>query len=696
MSRKPLQENNLLIQFPTIASEWNYEKNIGLAPETVTAKSSKKVWWKCSEGHEWQSTVANRTNGGNGCPYCSGRFPVIGVNDFETIYPDAAKEWNYEKNGQMKPSDFTSSSSKKVWWKCSKGHEWYVSISGRSQGSGCPYCAGKAILAGYNDLLTLNPGLAKEWNYERNALLPTQVTTGTNKKAWWRCSNGHEWESKIYHRHQGSGCPYCAGRKAIPGKNDLATLSPDLVEEWNYEKNFVNPTEVTIYSNKKVWWKCKKGHEWQSMINNRTAGNGCPICSSETHVSFAEKAVYYYVLQYFPEALGNANLRFLGRQDVDIYIESEKTAIEYDGQFWHQNAARDLKKDELCQKNEIRLIRIREPECPKLNSPSISIILDDTSVGALGRAIYQILSVELGQKNVDVDIERDRSKIDELLNYREKQNSLENVYPDIAKEWSYEKNAPLLPSQIMYGSSKPVWWRCSEGHEWKSIIHNRVLGQGCPFCSGRYAIPGKTDFATVCPELLRDWDEELNTVDPSKYTPHSSKKVHWKCINGHSWISTIANRTEGQGCPYCSGRYAIVGETDLLSLKPKLCDEWNYDKNSLLPSQVTVSSSKKVWWKCKKGHEWEAVITNRSKGQGCPYCAGKRLIKGVNDLGTVRPYLSEEWNYERNSPLTPSDIMSRVAKKVWWRCRTCGYEWEAAVNNRVAGRGCPKCAGKVK
>lgn len=139
---------------------------------------------------------------------------------------------------------------------------------------------------------------------------------------------------------------------------------------------------------------------------------------------------------------------------------------------------------------------------------------------------------------------------------------------------------------------------------------------------------------------------------------------------------------------------AIKGETDLLTLNPILCKEWDYDKNQITPNEVTVSSEKKVWWKCNKGHEWQASISNRNKGRNCPYCAGKKILKNINDLATVYPNLAKQWNYKKNYPLTPSDIMSRVSKKVWWTCPKCGYEWIAAVNNRVAGTGCPKCAGK--
>lgn len=80
-------------------------------------------------------------------------------------------------------------------------------------------------------LATNYPELAKEWNYDRNgALTPWMVTTGSNKKVWWTCSLGHEWETAIANRTRYSiGCPYCAGRKAWAGINDLATPAAEEV-----------------------------------------------------------------------------------------------------------------------------------------------------------------------------------------------------------------------------------------------------------------------------------------------------------------------------------------------------------------------------------------------------------------------------------------------------------------------------------
>ena len=198
----------------------------------------------------------------------------------QTVNPTLAKEWNYEKNGDLRPVNVTANSHKKVWWKCSKGHEWQATVDHRNKGRGCSYCAGQKVLRGYNDLQTVNPILAKEWNYEKNTgLSPMDVMPNSDKKVWWKCSEGHEWQAMISNRNKGRGCPFCSGRYAVKGTNDLQTVNPILAKEWNYEKNNgLTPMDVTPGSNKKVWWKCCKGHEWQATIYNRNKGNGCPIC----------------------------------------------------------------------------------------------------------------------------------------------------------------------------------------------------------------------------------------------------------------------------------------------------------------------------------------------------------------------------------------------------------------------------------
>ena len=147
-----------------------------------------------------------------GCPYCSNRKVLKGFNDFESKHPDLALEWNYDLNGKKRPEDYVYGSHKYVWWRCSYGHDYKASIMDRHYGSGCPYCAGVKVLAGFNDLETLTPWIAESWDYERNrGLKPSDVMPYTNRKVWWVCENDHHWRSYIEARQHGSGCPYCSG-----------------------------------------------------------------------------------------------------------------------------------------------------------------------------------------------------------------------------------------------------------------------------------------------------------------------------------------------------------------------------------------------------------------------------------------------------------------------------------------------------
>ncbi len=369
--------NRYLSDNAQLMADWNWERNKGIDPSQLTLGSNMKTWWRCSKGHEWETKINTRSHG-SGCPYCAGKMIQIGNNDLQTINPSLAGEWNYKKNGDLKPEHFTANSGKKVWWKCGKGHEWQATIASRNNGLGCPYCSGKRVLKGYNDLQTLNHSLAKEWNYEKNGdLKPEQFTANSGKKVWWRCGKGHEWQATIGSRNTGAGCPYCSSRVATIGINDLQTINPILAKEWNYEKNgIIKPEQFTANSNKKVWWRCGKGHEWQATIGSRNTGAGCPYCSGHLVI-----------------------------------------------------------------------------------------------------------------KGV---------------------NDLKTANPTLASEWNYEKNCDLRPERITANSGKNVWWRCKKGHEWKSSIIHRNQGTSCPYCSGKMVLKGYNDLPTITPYIANEWNYEKN------------------------------------------------------------------------------------------------------------------------------------------------------------------------------------------
>ena len=168
----------LASDYPELAEQWNYDRNGALTPWDVTIGSGKKVWWKCSLGHEWEATIGSRTYQSNGCPYCAGKKAWPGFNDLASQRPDLAAEWNDKKNGTLTPQMVTVGSNKKIWWKCSLGHEWEAAISARTgKSNGCPYCAGLYAWPGFNDLATKRPDVAADWDYNLNGTnLPSQYT----------------------------------------------------------------------------------------------------------------------------------------------------------------------------------------------------------------------------------------------------------------------------------------------------------------------------------------------------------------------------------------------------------------------------------------------------------------------------------------------------------------------------------------
>ena len=195
------------------------------------------------------------------------------------VFPHLVKEWHRIGNSSLTPSNISYGSKKKVWWKCAKGHLWEEHVYRRSAGIGCPYCSGKRVCKD-NNLAKVNPSVAREWHPTKNApLTPKDVTSGSGKKVWWLCRQGHKWIARIADRKR-FGCPYCSGR--LPSKeNSLAARYPKIANEWHTEKNgILKPWDVTHGSHKKVWWRCKNGHEWTARVYSRSAGRGCPHCYS--------------------------------------------------------------------------------------------------------------------------------------------------------------------------------------------------------------------------------------------------------------------------------------------------------------------------------------------------------------------------------------------------------------------------------
>jgi hypothetical protein len=349
--------------FPSLAAEWHPTKSHGLRPSEVTWGNKRKVWWQCKvdSRHEWEASISNRTRRGSGCPYCSGH-KVLPEDSFGARYPELLTEWHPTKNKNIDPFELTPASGKKVYWRCQHEHVWRAAIYSRGSGRGCPKCANQQV-DHTNCLATTHPELAAQWHEKLNLpVTPNDVVSGSNKPRWWICSKGHVWRAAPVTRRKGHGCPTCAGQRASPTQN-LAMLNPELASEWHPTKNEgLEPKDVLPRSSKKVWWKCKYGHEWQAVVSSRSNGCGCPKCSRET--SELEISIYCELQTIFPHVRWQEKVE---GAECDILLPDENIAIEIDGYYWHRDKAeKDLVKNSKLAANGIDVIRIRDKKLGKL------------------------------------------------------------------------------------------------------------------------------------------------------------------------------------------------------------------------------------------------------------------------------------------------------------------------------------------
>jgi DNA-directed RNA polymerase subunit RPC12/RpoP len=298
LNRKVLEGyNDLATTHPHLAEEWDTLRNSPLTPREVIAGSATPRHWICPQGHRYIVSGNQRLYGyngkGRGCGICSGRILEPGVNDLKSSGHPTLTEWHPKKNTPLLPSQISPSSNKRVWWLCRDcGHEWQASPNSRirrDKWTKCPACTGRlnirraeALKVGVNDLKTLFPDLISQWDYEANGdLNPSNLLSGSNRKAWWTCELGHKFQQQVSSRTLAfSGCPYCSGQKVLEGFNDFATKAPNLLAEWDFVRNeALDPFQTSPGSTKKAWWTCGLGHSYLSSIANRYyLDRGCPYC----------------------------------------------------------------------------------------------------------------------------------------------------------------------------------------------------------------------------------------------------------------------------------------------------------------------------------------------------------------------------------------------------------------------------------
>jgi hypothetical protein len=223
-------------------------------------------------------------------------------------------------------------------------------------------------------------------------------------------------------------------------------------------------------------------------------------------------------------------------------------------------------------------------------------------------------------------------------------------YPDLVQQWDHERNGSLSPETVSAGAGRPIWWRCPRGsdHVWRAKPNNRTRGAGCPFCANHRV--SSTNNLSVCfPRIAAEWHPSKNgRTSPRDVLAGSSRVCFWQCSKRpeHEWRAGVRDRTRGHSaCPYCTHR-RVSRDVSLAQCHPALAAEWDPDGNGTLsPADVTLGSSRVVWWRCasKPEHRWQASVANRVlRASGCPSCARRRRTlpdgrrEAVSNRGTSK------------------------------------------------------------
>jgi len=561
----------------------------------------------------------------------------------KALSPILIKQWHPTKNGDSKPEGFTPGSSKiKIWWKCPKGddHEWEATIKDRTRGGGCPCCSGQKVCKD-NNLFVKFPEIAKQWHPTLNGdSKPEGFTPGSSKiKIWWKCPKGddHEWDARIRDRTSGDGCPYCSGNK-VGKDNNLLFLFPEIAKQWHPTLNGDSkPEDFTPGSGKKPWWKCPKGddHEWEATIDDRTSGKGCPCCSGQKVCKDNNLFVKFPEIakQWHPTLNGDS-------KPEDVTAGSSKKVSwkcpKGDDHEW-EATINDRTSGHGC------------PKCTNQTSaPEIRIltelrfIFDDDKV--ISRYKVEGREVDIYLPEINLAIEYDGYYF-----HKDKEDS------DREKNCFFEsKNIPLM--RVRHSPLKKL-------SEQDLVIKNETLT--------------KSDLNLIVANIRAFVPK--NTVEKLDVYENSETFLNDEIFK--KYLSYFPN-------PF--------PEDSLLIKYPEIAEEWHPTKNyPLTPKNFPAGSGKKVSWKCPKGddHEWEATITGRTSGKGCPCCSGNKVCKD-NNLFVKFPEVAKQWHPTLNGDLKPEGFTPGSNKKPWWKCpKGDDHVWEARIKDRTSGKGCPYCSG---
>lgn len=659
--------------YPAQAAEWHATLNGDLTPFDVSPGNNDKAWWKCGRcGSDWPAVINNRTAKYSiNCVECNrgrktrtnqqaGQRPA---NSVEELEPRLVAEWHPEKNAPLTPSSTPVDWDQNIWWTCRDClTDWPLPPTFRTsqEDRGCPTCSAGALRSSEStpseadSLERRDPQVASQWHPTRNkaGVTPRTAAYDSTVDAWWLCQNPacmHEWFTTVKTRTLGNqrGCPVCARPKSAVAAPDhsFAAHYPDVLAEWHPRLNFrLDPYTVKPKASMKVWWLCGScQHEWPATVLSRTRGKtGCGPCSyAQRGRLIGLPAPGESLADRFPQLAAEWHPTLNRHRPEELKPGSDTKAwwICTEGHVWEANVY-----------SRTGIAQAGCWECAKQPSEGLS---------------------------------------------------LKELYPDLAVQWHPGLNEGRKPEEFSVGSQFQAWWQCPLGHIWQTAIKNRTkeLGSGCPGCR---------TWGTSQEEIRLA--HELEAAGCPVLHDHERISVEGRRpVNADIVISEYRVVVEFDGSQYHQGEDAYARDT--LQSQALESAGWRVIRvrprplNALGPNDVCVES----------GRDTKAVansVLKRIRSLGYQpshidlYLADQNLwalakadrdihARLASNLSSLFADIAAEWHPTLNEDRLPELTRPASRDKAWWKCASCGHDWETAPRKRTqTGSGCLQCARK--
>lgn len=461
--------------------------------------------------------------------------------------PELMRKYDFDKNNDINLNTLTARTSKKIWWKCTEcGNSWYATIASQNDKikHGCPYCSGRLVTKGKNDLASQNPDVLFEWDYEKNTIRPDEIHSNSGIKVWWKCSEcGHSWKQTVGNRvYNMSGCPKCN----IENVNSFCEqavyfyvrkLYPDAIngdDHLGMELDIFIPSRgVAIEYDGEVWHNNVKKIEIDNRKNMLCINNGIelirirePKCKEISDCTIFNRV----------DSTSNNSLDIVIKELLDYLYVNNNISV---------NSTRDtsLILEQFATKKFMNSLAYCYPEIAKEWHPTKNGLLTPEKINKSARYVVWWLGKCGHEWQMPVSARTSKPYFDNKHNKTQHKpqgcpycsgkrillgfNDLESKYPEFASQWDFEKNGDLKPTDVLAGSSKKFWWKCSKGHSFFTSPDHRISHSGmCPECYKQKRSP-----AVICIETGQCFESGIKAAE---YVGLKVANTIYKCCRGEA------------------------------------------------------------------------------------------------------------------------------------------------------------------